>query len=790
MNLKKLFTMMVALCLLVSAMPIFAANATQIIEVKVNPYGIRVNGKVARADNISYIDKIYIQPQDLCSFLGIEYSIDTKKMILNITDKKSTKYIAPAKQNFANVKAQTVKKINVGYTKLSININGNKVNLYTLQYNSSYYVSVRDACKYLGKDCTVDSQKSIIFINEKKPAMPFIKSNNTKPTKEKISITIDKWGSAVRKEYKINNGKWTSYSKPITMSVCATVYAKGTNVYGVSSDISKYIVKNIDKSAPKLSIKADSPTATNKNVKVSVDWDDAVTKKYKVDKGGWQKYSKPLVFSKNSVFYAQGTDAAGNISVVSKFNINYIDKIPPLAPTFKVSNTFPTKEDVIISIKNPGDGQLEYRIDNGEWASCNANFQMKESGVFQCRTKDLAGNVSQTVSQTINNIDKQGPSMPVITLSNSSKTKDPIKATIDNWGDSQTKEYRIGDGAWQTYAVPIDISTNCTVFARGTDLLGNISEIANVSITNILTKQSVQDIAKKNTSLVLVKVFNATNKPLGTGSGFIISEDGKVVTNYHVVDKATYAEVVTSDNKTFKVSGSISYSVEKDLAVLQLENASGLTPVDIGNSDGLVLGEEIVAIGSPLGLQNTVSTGIVSSIRADINRKGYTDIQISAPVSSGSSGGALFNLYSEVVGVTYAGTDSGQNLNFAVPINDLKPMLATAQLKSLASIKSEVYPNMGLKEFSEYIFDGYATYKIGESTYKMGSMFVDDETLPGELHTIIAVGGADYEYLNQAINNGKKTEIESWINDIISEYKIQYPNKVIPKNKLVKSLFK
>ncbi len=194
-------------------------------------------------------------------------------------------------------------------------------------------------------------------------------------------------------------------------------------------------------------------------------------------------------------------------------------------------------------------------------------------------------------------------------------------------------------------------------------------------------KLTVTEIAAQNVAVVMIKTYDINHKPLGSGSGFIISADGKVVTNYHVIDYANSVEVITSDNRVFAVDSVLGYDTQRDIAVLKINNINNLPSVKLGDSSKIQLGEEIVVIGSPLGLQNTVSTGIISSIKPNIYRTvTSSDIQITAPISHGSSGGALFNMFGEVIGITYAGIEEGQNLNFAIPINDLSAVPQTMNL--------------------------------------------------------------------------------------------------------------
>jgi len=158
----------------------------------------------------------------------------------------------------------------------------------------------------------------------------------------------------------------------------------------------------------------------------------------------------------------------------------------------------------------------------------------------------------------------------------------------------------------------------------------------------------------------------------GTGSGFIISEDGKILTNAHVVDGATAVTVNLKDGRVFegKVLGSDPLT---DLAVISIQ-AENLPVLEIGNSDELIIGEWAIAIGNPLGLDNTVTTGIISATGRSSSEIGVGDkrldfIQTDAAINPGNSGGPLLNAKGEVIGINTAIIQNAQGLGFAIPIN-------------------------------------------------------------------------------------------------------------------------
>lgn len=182
------------------------------------------------------------------------------------------------------------------------------------------------------------------------------------------------------------------------------------------------------------------------------------------------------------------------------------------------------------------------------------------------------------------------------------------------------------------------------------------------------------EIEKQFGSAVLFMLVADENKKVfKSGSGFIITENGLAVTNHHVVVDGKYIEARLPDGKRYPVAHVVSYDAAKDLAVVQLAAADALPVVRMGDSAKIVLGEQAVAIGSPEGMEHTISDGLVSAWRD--SGQGFKMIQISVPISHGSSGGPLFNMRGEVIGVTSAGLEAGQNLNFAIPINIVKEVL-------------------------------------------------------------------------------------------------------------------
>lgn len=193
-------------------------------------------------------------------------------------------------------------------------------------------------------------------------------------------------------------------------------------------------------------------------------------------------------------------------------------------------------------------------------------------------------------------------------------------------------------------------------------------------------------------AIVVIVTSDASGKPLSQGSGFLVSREGKVVTNLHVLNGAASAVAKFSDGAFYEIEGFLVADASIDIAVLKLRASGKEFPfLRLADVNQVAIGEHVIAIGSPMSLANTVSDGIVSALRSarDLDPKLSPDLRVfqtTAPVSPGSSGGALLNMQGEVIGVTSFGEVTGQNLNFVIPISYVKPLLEADQVKPLTQL--------------------------------------------------------------------------------------------------------
>jgi hypothetical protein len=211
-----------------------------------------------------------------------------------------------------------------------------------------------------------------------------------------------------------------------------------------------------------------------------------------------------------------------------------------------------------------------------------------------------------------------------------------------------------------------------------------------VLVSYSAAQEGVADVVKRSSdAVVLIVISNSAGQETALGSGFLVSADGEIVTNYHVIKEAHSAIVKLSNGAFFPVNGVLASDADGDLAIIKV-SGKNLPFLTLGDIDKLHVGDHVVAIGSPLGLEGTVSDGIVSALR-DVASKKW--IQTTAPVSHGNSGGPLLDMSEHVIGVITWGVnlELGQNLNFAAPCSEVTALLVTArqQAKPLDSIASK-----------------------------------------------------------------------------------------------------
>ena len=224
-------------------------------------------------------------------------------------------------------------------------------------------------------------------------------------------------------------------------------------------------------------------------------------------------------------------------------------------------------------------------------------------------------------------------------------------------------------------------------------------------------------IASAEKSVVKIICYDFDGNESATGSGFILFDEKTIITNYHVMEEAYTCKILTNTEAYYNVDKIVAYSEENDIAILSLKKGTGLQPLKRGSSVDIEKGENVIAIGSPLGIENVISQGIISG---KITEDNIESILFTAPISHGSSGGALFNNNGEVIGVTYGSYEDGQNLNLAIPIEIVEKLYSEKTAKiNVDTIYKKAHPYVDyLSEYSNAIPVTFEALKLYPERYK------------------------------------------------------------------------
>ncbi|MBR2822511.1 MAG: serine protease [Clostridia bacterium] len=198
-------------------------------------------------------------------------------------------------------------------------------------------------------------------------------------------------------------------------------------------------------------------------------------------------------------------------------------------------------------------------------------------------------------------------------------------------------------------------------------------------------------------SVFMLEVYSSRAQKIGVGSGFVAFDSSLLVTNYHVIDGGAYVVAISDDYAQSIVTEVCAYDRSKDIAILRFDNSAGSAPLEMDAQSTLKRSQKVVAIGSPAGLMNTISIGNISAF---YRNDGKDWIQFTAPISAGSSGGALLSDEGKVIGMTTATYTSAQNVNMAVKAKDIVTLYdrwdgrTTVRMGSVTGGGSSAYPSI------------------------------------------------------------------------------------------------
>ena len=307
-----------------------------------------------------------------------------------------------------------------------------------------------------------------------------------------------------------------------------------------------------------------------------------------------------------------------------------------------------------------------------------------------------------------------------------------------------------------------------------------------VSYIDTSKEMSASEIYAKNvnstvgiTTSITTNYFGYQTTTPAAGSGFILTEDGYIITNYHVIEDASEIKVTTYGGDEYDAK-LIGYDESNDIAVIKVD-ANNLAPVTLGDSDALNVGDDVIAIGNPLGeLTFSLTSGAVSALDRNVtlSNASMNLIQTDCAINSGNSGGALFNTYGEVIGITNAkyssngyNTSSIDNIGFAIPINSVKKIITEIiEDGSITKPYIGVYIYDHGSDYKKFGLTGAVVQKVEENspaeeaglkpndliTKVNGEDIADSE----ELRSILAKGNEGDTYTLTVNRSGEIIEIE------------------------------
>lgn len=255
------------------------------------------------------------------------------------------------------------------------------------------------------------------------------------------------------------------------------------------------------------------------------------------------------------------------------------------------------------------------------------------------------------------------------------------------------------------------------------------------------SSDSVKEIRQ---SVVKINVYDKEGEIIQTGSGFVVFDKNTLITNAHVITGGYKVDAVTESNEKVFVDDVVYYSQDKDIAILKLNGRNSLKPLK--TEKNYDTGEKVIAIGSPLGIKNSVSDGIISNVLED------GTIQHSAPISSGSSGGTLFDSKGRVIGMNTASYDAGQNLNLAISIQEIEEAYEDAKTNKVKEVHKIQY--IKYKDVKTVVLNNHAGKKIIDIIKEKSGV---DSFYSTEFEDS---GYIDSYYMSRIVNEGYA---ENWI---------------------------
>ena len=425
------------------------------------------SGSVAIGDGTTSYGSITVNSADFV-YGGKSYSLD--QINGNLTLTVSAKDVTPPEKpvTSANITALTNKDVVVTATFSS----DTAVKQYSLNnstwstYSGGVAMSANGTVYFRGLDAAGNISQvasyTVSNIDKTPPSAPTVKADVTAPTNGSVYLTATFSSDSSKKEYSLDNRTWQNYSGAVKVDANTTVYFRASDSVGNVSEVTRFVVSNIDTVAPTLEITGNATAPTNKDVVLSAKASDGVIEHFA--NGKWVAGDK-LTVSENGTYTFRVTDEVGNITEKSVV----VDQIDKVAPSLEITGnaTVPTNQDVVLSAV-VSDGTVEY-FANGEWLAGD-KLVVSENGEYQFRVTDEAGNVAEK-TVVVDQIDKVAPTLEITGNANAPTNKDVTLTAVISDG---TVEY-FANGKWLA-GNKLTVTENGTYQFRVTDEVGNITE--------------------------------------------------------------------------------------------------------------------------------------------------------------------------------------------------------------------------------------------------------------------------------------------------------------------------
>ena len=416
---------------------------------------------------------------------------------------------------------------------------------------------------------------AVTNIDKVAPTAPVASADVTGPTNGDVKVMAAFSEDSAVRQYSFDGSTWAAYTDGVVMDDNGTVYFRGTDAAGNLSDITEFTVANIDKTAPeKPTASADITTPTNGDVTVTATFSaDSAVKQYSLDSSAWTTYTAGIVMADNGTIYFRGTDAAGNLSEVTAFEVANIDKVAPEKPTASADVTELTMESVTVTATFSADSAVrEYSLDGETWTEYTDGVVFSKNGTVHFRGTDAAGNLSEVASYAVTNIKKPGPNAPVAVADVIAPTNGNVTVTATFSEDSAVKQYSLDGETWSAYTAAIVMTDNGTVYFRGIDAEDQVSDITTFEVANI-------DRAAPDAPVAAADVTAPTNGNVTVSASF--SEDTAL--KEYSLDGKTWAEytdgVVMNDNGTVYFRGTDTAGNISAIASYAITNIDRAAPV-------------------------------------------------------------------------------------------------------------------------------------------------------------------------------------------------------------------